>query len=165
MNPNARKGSTLDSLFEELGELKEVRLATRKKVIAEQLREAMKSRNITPSRMARMMGTSRPVVYRMLDPKNTGLTLETLAKASTVLGLDLEVKLAADSAADRRGDENLVARRARKLRTMADAYDGRNDRRARELLEALVVAREEGGANVGQVMHALAVKLSKRRAA
>jgi hypothetical protein len=39
------------------------------------------------------MNTSRPVVYRMLDPHNTGLTLETLAKASHVLDLDLDVRL------------------------------------------------------------------------
>jgi hypothetical protein len=39
------------------------------------------------------MNTSRPAVYRMLDPNNTGLTLETLAKASIVLDLDLDVRL------------------------------------------------------------------------
>ncbi len=93
INRNARKGSTLESLFEELGELEELRLATRKERIADQLRAAMKRKKVTPSKMAQLMHTSRPVVYRMLDPKNIGLTLETLAKASRALGLDLEVKL------------------------------------------------------------------------
>jgi antitoxin HicB len=92
-NPNARKGSTLESIFEELGELQALRLATRKKLIAHDLREAMKRKSVTPAKMARLMNTSRPVVYRMLDPNNTGLTLETLAKASTVLDLDLDVRL------------------------------------------------------------------------
>jgi antitoxin HicB len=92
-NLNARKGSSLDSLFEELGELHEVRLLTRKKIIAHDLREAMKRRSVTPAQMARLMKTSRAVVYRMLDPHNTGLTLETLAKASHVLDLDLDVRL------------------------------------------------------------------------
>jgi antitoxin HicB len=89
-NPNARKGSSLESLFEELGELQALRLATRKKLIAHDLREAMKRKSVTPAKMARLMNTSRPVVYRMLDPNNTGLTL---AKASTVLDLDLDVRL------------------------------------------------------------------------
>jgi len=92
-NPNARNGPSLESVFEELGELRELRLLTRKKVIAPDLREAMKRRSITPAKMARLMKTSRPVVYRMLDPDNTGLTLETLAKASDVLDLDLDVRL------------------------------------------------------------------------
>ena len=93
MNANARKGSTLESLFEELGEVEELRLATRKKLISDQLRDAMKKQKMTPARMARLMRTSRPVIYRMLDPQNTGITLDTLARASTALGLDLEVKL------------------------------------------------------------------------
>lgn len=80
-------------MFEELGELEDVRLATRKKVIADQLRAAMTRRKVTPAMMARMMRTSRPVVYRMLDADNTGLTLETLAKASHALDLDLKVSL------------------------------------------------------------------------
>jgi antitoxin HicB len=92
-NPNARKGPSLESIFEELGELHELRLLTRKKLIAHDLREAMKRQSITLAKMARLMKTSRPVVYRMLDPHNTGLTLETLAKASHVLDLDLDVRL------------------------------------------------------------------------
>jgi antitoxin HicB len=92
-NPKARRGSTLESLFEELGELPDLRLATRKKLIAEQLRTAMKRRKVTPARMARLMRTSRPVVYRLLDHENTGVTLETLARASNALGLDLDVRL------------------------------------------------------------------------
>ena len=40
-NPNARKGSSLESVFEELGELHELRLLTRKKLIADQLREVL----------------------------------------------------------------------------------------------------------------------------
>jgi len=92
-NPRARMGSTLQSLFEELGEQEELHLATRKKLIADQLRAAMKRGKVTPAKMSRLMGTSRPVIYRLLDPQNTGMTLETLAKASGALGLDLDVRL------------------------------------------------------------------------
>jgi len=40
------------------------------------------------------MGTSRTVVYRLLDPKDTGVTLETLSRVARALGLGLKVSLA-----------------------------------------------------------------------
>lgn len=88
-------GSTLESLFDELGEGEEFRQLARKKIIAEQLRQAMKRRKITPTEMARHMGTSRPAVYRLLDPSNRGVTLDSLDRASSVLGYDLDVRLIA----------------------------------------------------------------------
>ena len=40
------------------------------------------------------MGTSRTVVYRLLDPNDTGVTLETLSRVARALGLGLKVSLA-----------------------------------------------------------------------
>jgi DNA-binding phage protein len=37
------------------------------------------------------MGTSRTVVYRLLDPSDTGVTLETLSRVARALGLGLKV--------------------------------------------------------------------------
>ena len=92
MNPKARSGSNFDDLFEELGELEKVRALTRKKVIAYELRQAMKTKKVTPAEMARRMKTSRPVVYRLLDPSAPSATLDTLGRASTALDLELEVR-------------------------------------------------------------------------
>ena len=83
----------LEEMFKELGELEEVRALTRKKVLADGLRKAMKSQKVTPAEMARRMGTSRPTVYRLLDPAERGATLDTLERASHALGLDLEIRL------------------------------------------------------------------------
>ena len=83
----------LAEMFEELGELEEVRALTRKKILADGLRKAMKSQKVTPAEMARRMGTSRPTVYRLLDPAERGATLDTLERASLALGLDLEIRL------------------------------------------------------------------------
>ena len=58
-----------------------------------------------------------------------------------------------------------LAKMGRELREMLDAYDGRDDRKGRELLDAIVIAKEEGLADVDEIMHALAVKLGKQRAA
>ncbi len=82
----------LEELFEELGELEEVRSLTRKKIVADTLRKVMKAKKVTPAEMARRMKTSRPTVYRLLDPAEPGATLDTLERASKALGLDLEIR-------------------------------------------------------------------------
>ena len=61
--------------------------------MANALQKAMKAQKVTPAEMARRMGTSRPTVYRLLDKKERGATLDTLERASLALGLDLEVRL------------------------------------------------------------------------
>ena len=83
----------LEEMFEDLGELEEVRALTRKKVLADALQKAMKAQKVTPAEMARRMGTSRPTVYRLLDPAERGATLDTLERASRALGMDLEIRL------------------------------------------------------------------------
>jgi antitoxin HicB len=88
-----RAKDELEEMFEELGELEEVRALTRKKLLADALQKAMKAQKVTPAEMARRMGTSRPTVYRLLDPNERGATLDTLERASLALGLDLEIKL------------------------------------------------------------------------
>jgi DNA-binding phage protein len=86
-------GSTLDSLFEELGEREEVELLTQKKLLSAKIERAMARRNMTRTELACAMQTSRTVVYRLLDPRDTSVTLATLAKASKALGVKL-VKVA-----------------------------------------------------------------------
>ena len=83
----------LEEMFEELGELEEVRALTRKKILADALRKAMKAQGVSPAEMARRMRTSRPTVYRLLDPAERGATLDTLERASRALGLNLEIRL------------------------------------------------------------------------
>jgi DNA-binding Xre family transcriptional regulator len=82
-------GSTLDSLFEELCEKDEVGLLTQKKLLALKIEAAMARRKMSKSALAAAMNTSRSVVHRLLDPKDTGVTLGTLWKASKALGVKL----------------------------------------------------------------------------
>ncbi len=81
------------SLFEELGESNELDLLTRKKVLADQIRARMKSAHMSQVKLAAAMETSRTVVHRLLDPTDTGVTLDTLVRASHALGLELRVSL------------------------------------------------------------------------
>lgn len=82
-------GSTLDSLFEELGELEDVALLTHKKLLAAKIERTMTRRKMSRAELARAMRTSRTVVHRLLDPRDTSVTLATLAKASKALGVKL----------------------------------------------------------------------------
>ncbi|HEV8244778.1 MAG TPA: hypothetical protein VGP93_03385, partial [Polyangiaceae bacterium] len=54
-------GSTLDSLFEELGEREEVELLTQKKLLAAKIERAMTRRKMTQVELAKAMRTSRTV--------------------------------------------------------------------------------------------------------
>jgi predicted dehydrogenase len=52
----------------------------------------------------------------------------------------------------------------RELRAMVRSYDG-SARKGRELLEALIVAEEEGIAAVAEIRHELGEKIRRRKAA
>lgn len=84
-----RVGSTLDSLLEEFGEKEEVGLLAQKKLLATKIERAMAKKKMSKSGLAAAMHTSRTVVHRLLDPKDTGVTLATLWKASRALGVKL----------------------------------------------------------------------------
>ena len=101
----------LEEMFEELGELEEVRALTRKKLLADALRKAMRAQKVTPAEMARRMRTSRPTVYRLLDPAERGATLDTLERASLALGLDLEIRLVPGARAEGRRQFESPSRR------------------------------------------------------
>ncbi len=88
-------GSTMRSLFDELGETDELELLSRKKVLADQLRDRMEHTHVTHAMLAKAMKTSRTVVHRLLDPTEKGVTLDTLVRASSALGLELEVSFRA----------------------------------------------------------------------
>jgi antitoxin HicB len=86
-------GSTLDSLFEEMGALQEMNERLSKRIFVEQLREAMKRRRISLSEFARRMNTSRTAARRLLDHTVPGVTLGSLVSASTAVGMAFEPRL------------------------------------------------------------------------
>jgi transcriptional regulator with XRE-family HTH domain len=70
-----------------------------KKVLAHDIKQAMKAKGISPSEMARRMRTSREAVYRLLDPTRTGVTLDSLQRAASALGLTLNISFEAPAKA------------------------------------------------------------------
>lgn len=79
-------GSTFDSFLEEEGILEETEALAIKRVIAWQLKQAMKEKHITKYAMAKRLHTSRSQVDRLLHPDNIGVTIGTLSKAAKVVG-------------------------------------------------------------------------------
>lgn len=84
---------TLDDFLDEEGIREEVTARAIKRVIALQLQEAMRDRNLTKAAMAELMETSRAQLARVLDPEEFNVTLDTLTRAAKVVGRKLRVEL------------------------------------------------------------------------
>jgi hypothetical protein len=90
---NPHIGATFESWLDEQGLREEVTAAAIKELIAEQLAAAMKEQGITKVEMAARMQTSRAQSDRLLDPKNSSATVETLMRAAKVVGRRLRLEL------------------------------------------------------------------------
>jgi plasmid maintenance system antidote protein VapI len=91
MNPH--HGSTLDSLYEDLGEQEEVEALAAKKILAIQAGRRMKELGLSTTRLAQRMRTSRNQVLRCLDQDDAGITLKMLFRLSRALEAPLQVDL------------------------------------------------------------------------
>jgi hypothetical protein len=86
-------GTTLESVLKKDGTREDVYAEAVKRVVALQLREAMKRTNTSVSEMARRMTTSRSQVERVISPQRESVTVATLAKAARAVGYELDIKL------------------------------------------------------------------------
>ncbi len=85
-------GSNFDDFLTEEGLLAEVEAIAIKRVIAYQVAELMKEKQLTKTAMAERMATSRAALERLLDPANESVTLQTLERAAIALGKRLRVE-------------------------------------------------------------------------
>jgi antitoxin HicB len=88
---NKHIGSTLQSLFDELGEGAEFRLGAQKMAFVIAAKQRMASLKMSKNELAKRMKTSRPAIDRLLDPNNTSLTFASLNRATQALGLDFSL--------------------------------------------------------------------------
>ncbi len=88
---NKHIGSTLQSLFDELGEGEEFRLLAQKKAFVIAAEQRMAALKMSKNALSKRMGTSRPAIDRLLDPNNTSLTFASLNRATQALGLDFSL--------------------------------------------------------------------------
>ncbi len=85
-------GSSIDDFLKEEGIFEDAQAQAIKEVVAWQLAEAMKERNISKSKMAAMLKTSRTQINRLLDPKND-ITLLSLQRAAAIVGRRVSIEL------------------------------------------------------------------------
>ena len=62
-------------------------------MLAWQIAEAMKARNLSRKRLAERMKTSRSQISRLLDPKDGNVTINTLQRAAKIVGRTLRLEL------------------------------------------------------------------------
>lgn len=91
---NKHIGSDFDDFLDEEDLLAETEAIAIKRVIAYQVAELMKSQNMSKVAMAKKMKTSRSALDRLLDPKNTSITLQTLERAAHAIGKRLRIEFA-----------------------------------------------------------------------
>jgi hypothetical protein len=85
-------GSSIDDFLKEEGIFEEAQAQAVKEVVAWQLAEAMKKKNISKNKMAALLKTSRTQVDRILDPRND-ITLGTLQRAAAMVGRRVTIEL------------------------------------------------------------------------
>jgi antitoxin HicB len=85
--------STLDDFLKDQGKLEEFQATAIKEVLAWQILETMKAKNISRKGLAEKMKTSRSQISRLLDPKDGNVTLTTLQRAAKMVGRSLRLEL------------------------------------------------------------------------
>jgi len=97
MTQHKHVGSSLDDLLQSDGALEQVEAEALKRVIVWQVQQAMQHVGVNKTQLAQRMHTSRTVVNRLLDDKDTGVTITTLIKAGLALGMSWTLQADSDS--------------------------------------------------------------------
>lgn len=83
------KLTALDDFLGEEGKRDEFEALAVKEVLAWQIEQAMKEKNISRNNLAQRTKTSRSQIARLLDPKDGNVTLTTLQRAARMVGRSL----------------------------------------------------------------------------
>ena len=78
-------GSRFEDFLAEDGILEECRAAAIEFEVAGELEKAMRKQRLTKADVAERLKTSRTGVDRLLNPENTSITLNTMAKVANLL--------------------------------------------------------------------------------
>jgi predicted XRE-type DNA-binding protein len=85
-------GSSIDDFLRDEGVFEEAQAQAIKEVVAWQLANAMKKKNMSKTKMAALLKTSRTQVDRLLDARND-ITLSSLQRAAAVVGRRILIEL------------------------------------------------------------------------
>ena len=84
--------SDFDEFLSKEGILTDCEQSAAKRVVAMQLEQFMKEKNLTKTKMAKEMKTSRAVVHRLLNPEVRSVTLKTLESAAALFGKRVHIE-------------------------------------------------------------------------
>lgn len=87
-------GSKFDDFLNNDGLLAEAQSEAIKRVVVWQLEQLMEEENLSQTELANRLHTSRSSLKRLLDAKNTSITLNTLANVAQVTGKKLQISFA-----------------------------------------------------------------------
>ena len=93
MSNTKQIGSRFDEFLQEEGLLEDAQAVAIKRVLAFQLAQLMKQQSLTKVELAKRMNTSRAALDRLLDPRNSSVTLHTLHNAAKAVGGELKIVL------------------------------------------------------------------------
>ncbi len=85
--------TTLDEFLEKEGVSDAFQAVAIKEVLAWQLKQAMVVKKISQAKLAKLMGTSRSQVSRLLDPEDGNVTISTLQRAAEMVGRRVRLEL------------------------------------------------------------------------
>lgn len=90
---SANQFADFDDFLRDRGIEKQIKGAVEKRIIAMQLEERRIEAGVSKAELARRVGTSRPQIDRILDPRSQNVTIETLGRVAAVLGKRLHLAL------------------------------------------------------------------------
>jgi len=88
-----RIGQSFDDFLKEQGRHEKSTNQAVKRVLAYQLEAAMRAQLLSKTAFAKKLKTSRAQLDRLLDPDNTHVTLDALARAANAVGRKLKLEL------------------------------------------------------------------------
>lgn len=86
-------GSSFDDWLREEDIYEQATAVAVKRVLARQIAQEMTGQNLSKSAMAKRMHTSRAALDRLLDPENDAVTLQTLFRAASAVGRQINLEL------------------------------------------------------------------------
>ena len=86
-------GGSFDDFLKDEGILEEIEDIAIKRVVALQIREEMKKKKLSKTKLADQMKTSRSALNRLLDPEDEAITFKTLKRAASALNKRLVIQL------------------------------------------------------------------------
>ena len=90
---NKHIGSSFDDFLDDEGILAEAQAIAVARVLAWEVSQYLKEHNTSKTAFAKTLETSRMQVNRLIDPEDTSVNLNTMAKVAEAMGKKLEFRL------------------------------------------------------------------------